>query len=132
MLRTSKADPYGMTSRAVTYHEQDRTAWCVDCHFRRIIMDQSTKYLPVGGGAAYLNMEVGSGAIQRGKKGTYIAHADRPWDRFASPTLGKFLADYYTERGATFMFNEEVSALMGGGSVSAVSTKSNAHVEADV
>jgi 3-phenylpropionate/trans-cinnamate dioxygenase ferredoxin reductase component len=83
-------------------------------------------------GAGYLNMEVGAGALQRGKKVTFIEAADRPWSRFASPTLGKFIADYYVKQGATFMFNEEVSAFMGGGSVAAVSTKSGAHVEADV
>ena len=83
-------------------------------------------------GAGYLNMEVGAGALQRGKNVTFIEATDRPWSRFASPALGKFIADYYTARSAKFMFNEEVSAFMGGGSVAAVSTKSGAHIEADV
>jgi 3-phenylpropionate/trans-cinnamate dioxygenase ferredoxin reductase subunit len=83
-------------------------------------------------GAGYLNMEVGAGALQRGKNVTFIEKNDRPWSRFASPTLGKFIAGYYSNKGAKFMFGEEVSAFMGGGAVSAVSTKSGAHVEADV
>lgn len=82
-------------------------------------------------GAGYLNMEVGSGALERGKNVTFIEMSDRPWSRFASPALGKFMVDAYTARGAKFMFHEEVSAFMGGGAVSAVSTKSGAHVEAD-
>lgn len=83
-------------------------------------------------GAGYLNMEVGSAALQHGKKVTFIEAADRPWSVFASPTLGAFIAGYYSERGAKFMFNEQVSALAGDGSVTTVSTKSGAHVEADV
>src|SRR5207302_5147618 len=74
-------------------------------------------------GAGYLNMEVASGALERKLDVTIIEQTDRPWSRFASRTLGGFMQRYYEGEGARFIFNDSVSAFMGGGSVSAVTTK---------
>ena len=84
----------------------------------------------VGGG--YLNMEVASGLAQRGLDVTVIEHSDRPWSRLASEALGKFLQREFENAGIKFLFREEVTAFMGGGAVAAVSTRSGAHVEADM
>ncbi len=82
-------------------------------------------------GAGYLNMEVASGCLQRGCDVTIIEQEDRPWSRLASSKLGGFLRKQYEARGAKFLFNETVKAIMGGGHVAAVTTGSNAQVEAD-
>src|SRR5438067_1546449 len=71
-------------------------------------------------GAGYLNMEAASGSISRGIDTTIIEPNDRPWSRVASAKLGWFMANAYRSRGAKFLFGEEVSAFMGGGSVAAV------------
>jgi 3-phenylpropionate/trans-cinnamate dioxygenase ferredoxin reductase subunit len=48
-----------------------------------------------------------------------------------SDALQSFLLNYYKERGVTFLFNEEVAAFEGEGSLKAVRTKSGKRVEAD-
>jgi 3-phenylpropionate/trans-cinnamate dioxygenase ferredoxin reductase subunit len=83
-------------------------------------------------GAGYLNMEVASGALTRGLETTIVEPQDRPWTRFASPTLGKFMTDTYTKKGAKFIFGDEVIAFMGGGSVAAATTKSGEQIETDM
>ncbi len=96
----------------------------------RDAMKRSKRIVLVGAG--YLNMEVGSGALARGLQVTYIEPSDRPWSRFASPALGKFMTDAYQRAGARFIFGDQVTAFMGGGSVSAASTKGGEHVECDM
>lgn len=93
----------------------------------REAMQRSKRIVLVGAG--YLNMEVGSGALQRGLQVTYIEPTDRPWSRFASPRLGGFMTQSYEKAGARFIFGDSVKAFMGGGSVAAASTVGGEHVE---
>lgn len=96
----------------------------------RAAMKESKTVVLVGAG--YLNMEVASGALAHGLDVTLIEPSDYPWSRFASPTLGKFMADYYTGKGAKFVFGDEVTSFEGEGHVSAVHTKSGKRFEADL
>jgi len=83
-------------------------------------------------GAGYLNMEVGAGALQHGLAVTFIEPSDRPWSRFASPTLGQFMTKTYQKAGARFLFGDSVNGFTGGGSVAAATTKNGEQVECDM
>ena len=52
-------------------------------------------------GAGYIGLEVAASVLTRGEghKVTIIDPNHQPWSRFASPKLGSFLQEYFTERG---------------------------------
>lgn len=85
-------------------------------------------------GAGYIGMEVAADAKTRGLEVAVVDLAGHPWNRFASEKLGKFLQDYYTQRGVQFYLNDAVASLDGvddNGPVTGVTTKNGKHLPAD-
>ena len=83
-------------------------------------------------GAGYIGMEVGSGCLNRKMKLTIIEPSAHPWSKFASQTTGDFLRRYYEKHGATMVFGDQVTEIVGSGHASGVKTKSGKEISADM
>ena len=62
-------------------------------------------------GAGYIGIEGAAAALDRGAQVTIVDPGDQPWGKFASPATGRYVQRYLEERGATFLFGDEVTAV---------------------
>ncbi len=83
-------------------------------------------------GAGYIGMEVGSGCLNKKMNLTIIEPSAHPWSKFASQTTGDFLRRYYEKHGATMVFGDQVTEIVGSGRVSGVKTKGGKEIPADM
>lgn len=73
-------------------------------------------------GAGYIGIEVAADAQARGLEATVVEKEGHPWSRFASPELGRWLADYYETRGVKMIFGDQAAALEGAGDSGPIQT----------
>ncbi|MBW3622375.1 MAG: FAD-dependent oxidoreductase [Armatimonadetes bacterium] len=83
-------------------------------------------------GAGFIGMEVAADCVVEGIDTTVLTHGDTIWSQLRpSPAIQEFLRSTYESKGVKFLFNEDVAAFEGEGSLRAVRTKSGKSVEAD-
>lgn len=75
-------------------------------------LEQSKRAMVVGSG--YLGIELASSLKARGLEVTMVSKDDYPYQAFASPALGKFVADYLRSQGVEVLLQTRVAAFNRG------------------
>jgi NADPH-dependent 2,4-dienoyl-CoA reductase/sulfur reductase-like enzyme len=83
----------------------------------------------IGGG--FIGMEVAASLTQRDVQVTVIEALPHIWARFTDAPLAGFFQDHCTGKGVTFLTNEAVTEIRGGGRVSSVLTRSGLELPCD-
>jgi 3-phenylpropionate/trans-cinnamate dioxygenase ferredoxin reductase subunit len=83
-------------------------------------------------GTGYIGIEVGSAAIEKGLKVTFVDPTDHPWAKNASAMAGNFIRHAFEAKGAKFHQGQEVASINGSGRAESVTLKNGQQIKADV
>lgn len=96
----------------------------------RVSAEKSKRAVVIGGG--FIGMEVTAVLAQRGIEVTMVLSGDRIWERLFSAEMSEFFERYYTAHGVRFVKSATVTALKGGGAVSAIMLSSGQSVPCEM